>query len=161
MNSMKDLFGEAFKPIPLKDIEKEKKKFEPIPEGIYKALIIDTIFKPTRRGDGTILAITFKIIENGEYHGRKIFDNLNIKNPSAVAQNIAKEKLSYLCNAIGMPELDDIALLIDKKLEIGLTIEPAKDGWEAKNKVISYESSAIDPVRTLPEPSIEDDDLPF
>ena len=78
-----------------------KSEFKPIPPGDYLAAITASIEKPTKLGTGSYLEIEFSVLD-GEHKGRKVWSRLNLKNPSAVAVEIARGELSSICRSVGV-----------------------------------------------------------
>jgi hypothetical protein len=74
--------------------------FEALPRGDYTAMITDSVLKDTKSGLGQYIALTIEIID-GSYSGRKIWDNLNVKNPNPTAENIAKAGLTRYFQSCG------------------------------------------------------------
>lgn len=145
--------------------------FEPLPPGKYQAKVTLAEVVDNSKGDGQILKLTFDIIDL-DFKGRKVFENLNISNPSEKAQQIARGQLSSLCRAIGrMGIMSNSFELLDKPVMLKLKIEPPQNGYAAKNKIIAYEScnggksEREKPVKELTnvpkEISLAEDDLPF
>ena len=91
--------------------------FEPIPNGTYKAVITDAFEKETNAGNGSYLALTIEIIE-GEYAGRKVFDNLNLNNPNQKAVQIAQQTLKAITVAINKTSVQTEADLVNIPLAI-------------------------------------------
>lgn len=118
-------------------------EFEPIPEGKYLSVIRDSNQVETKKGTGHFLKLEFELIGDNQYKGRKVFDNLNLQNPSGDAVRIAKAKLSSICRAVNVMrpkescELHDIPLVIDVKLEKRKDI-PAGDPPKFSNKIVGY-----------------------
>lgn len=75
--------------------------FEALPAGEYPMTIVASEMKPTRAGDGHYLSLTLEVL-NGEFKGRKVFDNLNLHNPNPTATAIAQATLSAICHATGV-----------------------------------------------------------
>ena len=75
--------------------------FEPLPRGDYTAMITDSVVKTTKAGNGELIALTIEIID-GSYSGRKIWDNLNVKNLNPTAQNIAQASLTKYFRSCGL-----------------------------------------------------------
>lgn len=98
--------------------------FETFPAGDYNAKIVESEVKPTTKG-GTMIAFTAEIIE-GEYAGRKVFDNINIGNSSAKAQDIGQSQLSALCHATGVIQLKDSEALHGIPFVLKVGIEQAR-----------------------------------
>lgn len=73
--------------------------YTPVPTGEYIAQIIDSDMKPTKRGDGQYLELTYEILD-GEQKGRRVWVRLNLDNPNAKAVEIAQRQLSSICHAV-------------------------------------------------------------
>lgn len=108
--------------------------FEPIPKGHYEAIILDTDVKETKRGDGQYIAVTFQITE-GEYTGRRVWQNLNVSNPNKQAEDIGRAELSSLCHAVNVDKMTDTEMLHDIPLSIEVGID-RRD--ETRNRVLGY-----------------------
>ena len=74
----------------------------PIPAGEYMLELTEKDFKDTKDGTGTMLNCKFRVVE-GEFEGRLIFTNFNIKNRSEQAQRIGIGQLKGFCIAAGVP----------------------------------------------------------
>ena len=110
---------------------------EPIPAGWYKAVITESLEKPTKAQTGSYLQMTMEIIE-GDLAGRKAFERLNLKNPNAQAVEIAQRSLSGICRAVGVLTPRSSQDLHDKPFMIKLKVTPARDGYEPGNEVSDY-----------------------
>jgi hypothetical protein len=75
--------------------------FEALPRGDYTAMITDSVLKDTKAGTGKMIALTMEIID-GAFSGRKIWDNLNVKNANPTAEKIAMAGLTQYFAACGM-----------------------------------------------------------
>lgn len=113
--------------------------FELLPVGWYTAMITASEMKATKACDGEYLNLTIQIVE-GEYEGRLIWDLLNLNNPNEKAVDIARRTLSAICHATGEMRVRDSSELHDKPMRIKIGLKPAKDGYEASNKVAGYEA---------------------
>ncbi|MGM4911471.1 DUF669 domain-containing protein [Rhizobium sp. 768_B6_N1_8] len=79
-----------------------------VPNGIYLLEIETSEVKPTKKGNGTILATTVKVIEPEELKGRTIFNNnYNLENDNPKAQEIGQKQFASLCRAIGVDSVED------------------------------------------------------
>jgi hypothetical protein len=115
----------------------ERQSFETLPNGDYTATITESENKPTKKGDGERLKLTFEIIE-GQHKGRKLWTGLNMKNPSAVAVEISMSELGEICKAVNVlrpqqsNQLHNIPLII--------TIAAVKDDHNGglKNEIKRY-----------------------
>lgn len=120
----------------------QKRSFDVLPKGKYRAIINNTSIKPTKAGTGEYLAVTFQIIE-GDHSGRRIWQNLNLSNPNKMAEDIARQELNAICAAVGIAsgtrlqqteEIHDIPLVIDVGLD-------SKD--ETRNRIYGYEPDGV------------------
>jgi hypothetical protein len=111
--------------------------FEPIPAGKYKAVITESESKPTKAG-GEYLKLTVELIE-GEYKGRKVFSNLNLRNAYPTAENIAKVALADICRAVGVMHPRDSSELHNKPMLVKLSLRPETAEYPASNDVKGWE----------------------
>lgn len=110
----------------------------PIPEGWYKGVIVKTDVKATKAGTGQYLETETEIIE-GQYKGRKVWDRINYRNPSATAQRIGQEALRELCESIGVAGLRDTVELHNRPFAAKIGIERDKEGqYDDKNTTKRY-----------------------
>lgn len=125
-----------------------------LPNGIYKVEIEASEVKPTSNGDGTILKVTNVVVEPEDYKGRKLFNNYNLENKSAQAQEIGQKQFASLCRAIGVDSVEDSEDLHFKvyTVKVGLG-KPSKDGqYPARAEVKRY---FFPDEGDLPEPAID------
>lgn len=84
---------------------------EPVPTGLYPVVIVRTEEKPTKAGTGSYIEIEMQIQASPHvdpaYHGRKVFDRLNINNPNQQAVDIAYATLSAICHVTGVLQMTD------------------------------------------------------
>ena len=97
------------------------KEFGAIPEGTYTARILSSEDKPTKNGLGSYLELQLEIIE-GEYKGWRVWDRLNLRNPSQAAVEIAMKTLATICKAIGVRTPRDSTDLHNKPIGIKLAV---------------------------------------
>jgi len=116
--------------------EPAPRNFEPLPKGEYEAMVMDSIIKSTKAGDGQFIELTIQII-SGDHSGRRIWERLNISNPNKQAEEIAKESLGKLCLAVGVPDMEDTEQLHDIPFMLELDIDK-KD--PTRNKIWGYHS---------------------
>jgi hypothetical protein len=120
---------------------------DPIPPGWYNVAMVESEMKPTSSGDGYRLAITFAVID-GQFTGRKLFEGLNLKNPNAMAQEIAYKQLSAIAHAVGVMQVDDSSQLHNIPLKVKVKIKPASGSYDAGNSISAYKN--INEVTTAP-----------
>lgn len=111
--------------------------YDPLPDGKYVAVITDSAKKPTRKGDGQYIQLTFQVID-GEYRGRLVWATLNIDNPSEQATRIGRGQLSSICRAVGVMKPNDSSELHNIPLVIKVGAEKRNDTGEWKNVVKGY-----------------------
>lgn len=114
--------------------------FEALPAGKYLAVAVASEIKATKNGNGQYLKMTFEVID-GQFKGRKIFENLNIQNQNKQAEEIAQRALSMLCRATGVMKLADSLELHDKPVYLDLAVRPAEGTYSAQNQVKGYYSA--------------------
>ena len=115
----------------------EPSKYDRIPEGLYKAVIIDSEMKPTKAGTGNYLELKFEVIDN-QYAGKWIRSRLNLDNPNPKAVEIAQRDLSSICRAVGKSAIGDSEELHHKPMTIKVAIQPANGDYAASNEIKAY-----------------------
>jgi uncharacterized protein DUF669 len=114
------------------------KPFEPVPTGWYNVQIVESDTKPTKLGTGHYLELVLEIID-GQYHGRKVWDRLNLDNPNAMAKEIAYRTLSAICHATNvLHQISDSAELHGKPLMARVVKRAATDEYDESNDVKGY-----------------------
>jgi len=112
--------------------------FEPLPLGEFLVVISASEMKPTKNGKGKYLQLTYDVISEGEYKGRKVFDRLNLVNENEQAQEIAQRSLSAICRCVGVLHPKNSEELHDKPMVIKVGIRPASGEYQATNVVKGY-----------------------
>jgi hypothetical protein len=112
--------------------------FEPVPNGKYRAHIVDSEVKPTKDGRGKYLQLEWEILD-GEFKGRKLWDRLNIVNSSETAQKIGQSQLSAVCHATGMLKLGNSSQLHHIPVLIKVVVKQSP-GYDPQNEVKGYEA---------------------
>ena len=110
------------------------KPFEVLPAGTYRAQIVESEMRVTRDGMGQYLWLMLDILE-GQYQGRKVFDQLNLVNANPKTVEIAKRTLSSICHATGRMEISDSESLHLVPMTISVTVEPPKNGYGERNRI--------------------------
>jgi hypothetical protein len=111
--------------------------FEPIPAGKYLAVITDSEMKPTKSGTGSLLQLTFQVIE-GPFKNRLLWARLNLDNPNATAVQIARADLSAICRAVGVLAPRDSVDLHNLPLVIHVRCKKRTDTGEITNEIKGY-----------------------
>lgn len=110
----------------VKDIP-EQDSFEPIPAGWYNARITEAEVKSTKAGTGSYVKVRYDI--TGPTHqGRVIYGNINLSNPNQQAEQIGIQQLGSLARAIGLEVISDSDQLINRDVQIKLSIKKDTSG---------------------------------
>jgi hypothetical protein len=110
--------------------------YEALPAGWYTATINGAEIKQTKSGTGRYIAVRYDI--TGPTHqGRVIFSNLNIENANPKAEEIGRQQLRQLMEAIGLAKLADTDQLIGGQVKIKLKVE-ASEQYGDKNQVAAF-----------------------
>ena len=159
-----------FNVIPERDIETTSGEFPALPAGEYKACLIEIGDKdnPSRaltiakNGKGEFLRTVWEIVY-GEYKGRKLFENLQLKRYGKEEKDkrtmgIANGKLSKMCHAAGIHGgLKDTNQLLNKPpVLITLKVKAASGNYEASNEIVDWKEI----VASNPAPTAPSDDTP-
>jgi hypothetical protein len=105
-----------------------------LPAGKYRAQIVESEMRVTKNGMGQFLWLMLDIIE-GDYKGRKIFDQLNLVNPNPTTVEIAQRTLSAICHATGKMHVSDSEELHLIPMTIQVKIRPPKNGYGESNAI--------------------------
>ena len=113
--------------------------FSVLPEGVYRAVITDSPRKHTKSGDGEYLSFKFTI-QNGEYAGESVFDNLNLWNPSQQAVRISMQRYELILQKLGTTSrnISETMDLHNIPIDIKVTVEEysKNDGTKGQRNVI-------------------------
>ena len=116
------------------DTSDDRGGFEPLPQGKYNAMIIESTVKDTKAGTGQYLELVCQVLD-GAHVNRKVWHRLNIVNPNPVAENIGRKDLAVLMINLGLPpQMVDTQELHGKPFVMGLKISQ-RDGYEPSNDV--------------------------
>lgn len=118
------------------DIEPQT-AYQPLPAGTYKAVIVSSEDKPTKDMTGSYLKLEFEIID-GQYQGRKIFENLNLNNANQTTVEIARRSLSGICRAVGVMTPQDSSQLHNRPMEIDVKVKDDGKGYGPQNRITGY-----------------------
>ena len=124
--------------------------WEPLPPGDYTACVTSTELKPTKAGNGEYIELTIEIMD-GDYSGRKIWERLNVNNPSEQTMQIARSQLNQLATALNQLPLKDTDQLLEIPFTLTLDID-RKDN--TRNRVMGYSAASSAPrVAAKPAPA--------
>jgi hypothetical protein len=108
--------------------------YEVLPPGKYLVQIVASEMRPTKDGMGQYLYLEIDVLE-GQYTGRKLFDRLNLVNPSPDAVDIARRTLSALCRAVGKLQVNDSEQLHLIPLIADVRVRPPKGEYGESNSI--------------------------
>lgn len=136
-------------------------RYKEIPAGSILRVIINSIEDKTNStGTGKNLKPEFEVIE-GEYQGRRIWENYAYENPSLKAMEIAWRQIRALSIAVfGDAEPRSLEQFHGKILRVKTKNETYQD--KVNTKISAYYSDAETPKTPAPAASkVVSDDLPF
>lgn len=116
----------------------EQMEFTALPEGQYVVIATASEMKPTKRGDGEYLQITFEVLD-GPMKGRKLWSRLNLRNQNQTAVDIAQRELAAICKSVGILKPQDSAELHNKPILVTVAVE-VDDRKRESNVIKKYES---------------------
>ena len=111
-----------------------------IPAGTYLAHITESDVVDLKSGNGQGLKLTFEVID-GQFKGRKVWENLNVVHTNEQTQGIAQSQLSAICRATGVNKLEDTGSLHFKPIKITVAIKPASGDYKEGNTIKGYEAA--------------------
>ena len=128
----------------------EDKSFDPMPAGVYSAIISGAEMKTPASGKADYLSVEYTIAE-GEFKDRKVWDSLSINSDNITAANIAKSRLKSLAIATctDLKTFSDPEMLLNRLLNITIGVQAAKDNFGAKNTV-----KKVEPLGEIKKPSL-------
>lgn len=112
-------------------------QFDVIPPGDYLVQVVQSDLRATKKGDGQYIWLELDILD-GQYSGRKLWDNVNIINPNAKAQEIGQKILAQICKATGLAAVTDSEQFHFKPMIAKVKVQPATDQYDASNQVKAY-----------------------
>ena len=139
------------------------KEYEPVPAGLYKAIITSSSVEAAKSGNGHNLLLTFKIVD-GPHKNREIWDRLSVQNSNEMTQQIARGHFSAICHAVGQIECTTTEQLHSKPLIIKIAVKPH---WNDKDRLVNEVKAYMALQKSaIPEPAMAgggdfDDDAPF
>lgn len=118
----------------------ETADFSPIPDGWYTARIASADLRSTKAGTGEYIAVRFDV--TGPTHqGRVVFTNLNIRNPNPKAEEIGRQQLGQIMQAIGAATVTDTDQLLGGTVAIKVTTR-LDEKWGNRNEVKGFKTVA-------------------
>lgn len=104
----------------------DEQSFDLLPAGDYVGQIIESDVTSTASG-GTMLKLTWELINDG-YRGRRVWQNINLRNASSKAQEIGQKEYTALKTACGVHNTpSDSAVFHGKPVGLELKIEKSSN----------------------------------
>ena len=133
--------------------------FDVYPPGEYPVLIEAAEVKQTKAGTGHLLRLTMQILD-GPHRGRKLFDNINLQNPSAQCTEIGMRTLSALGRAIGLQAITDTDQLLNQVVVAHVKVKDNQNnvrtysasGQQAALQTASHVNPAPAPIQAATDP---------
>ena len=133
--------------IAFSDIDMED-EYKPIPEGDYTVIAQEAEIRDTNARTGQY--INLKLAVTGPTHaGAIVWSMINFINQNEQTRTIGRRQLGHLMEAIGVEMLEDTDQLIGKPFGVHVEIQPAHDGYKARNNVTKF-FKADGPVAVAP-----------
>jgi len=129
------------------NVEENTGGFTVLPAGKYKAVLVGDELTDNKAKTGKILKMKLQVVE-GQFATEILTDNLNITNPSQVAQKIGQGTLKRICNLcqVNFPPQDTDGLM-GKPMVITVKVEEFKSN-NTGNMLKSNKISKYDPADT-------------
>jgi hypothetical protein len=124
---------------------------DPLPEGTYVAVIVDSEMKSTKSGTGSFLELKMSVLD-GPHQGRSLWARFNLQNSNPTAVQIAQAELGSLCRAVGVLQPRDSVELHNLPLLVTVKCKRRKDDGTISNEIRGYAPRAA-PVAQAPQAS--------
>lgn len=134
MDDLQDVFGEQG--FDTSSAPPASGDFEPLPAGWYPATVDAAEVKPTKSGNGKLLAITLTVI--GEHFAnRKLFHRINLANPNTKAVEIGMRELAALGLACGLANVTSSQELVGHDINVKVKVNK-EEGRDPDNRVVTF-----------------------
>lgn len=110
----------------------EVSSFDLIPDGWYIAQIVGEEDKPTK--SGRMVVFTWEILD-GQFEGRRVWQNHNYLNDSMKAQSIAREQFGLITRASGLLKSKNTLMLHERPMLVHVGIEKGDGSYGDRNTV--------------------------
>lgn len=105
-----------------------------MPEHECLAQVVESEVAATKNGTGQILKLTWELVD-GQFAKRKVWQNINIVNQNATAQDIGQRDLKRITEAMGLGPISNSEALHFKPIAVKVAIEAGKGGYDDRNIV--------------------------
>jgi len=79
----------------------ESRKYPALPAGQYRVMITSAGYAQTASGNGYRIPLELSVL-SGEHRGRTLFEGLNVVNQNETAQQIGRQRLAEILDALGI-----------------------------------------------------------
>lgn len=110
---------------------------DPVPPGKYLLAITASDVKQVKGKADKYIHLEHTVLD-GQYSGRKVFNNLNMWNSNPQATKIAEAHFACLCKAVGKRQVRDTAELHSIPFYAEIEVEAGKDGNRPQNRIKKY-----------------------
>jgi hypothetical protein len=124
---------------------------EPLPEGTYVVVIVESEMRPTKSGSGSFLELKMSVLE-GPCQGRPLWARFNLQNPNPTAVQIAQAELGSLCRAVGILQPRDSSELHNLPLVVSVKCRRRADDGSITNEIRGYSPRATPGAHTPQAP---------
>ena len=139
-SDLSDIFGGV--PFDSSTVEPQE-DFKIVPPGKTPVLIEKAEVKVTKKQTGHYIYLEMQILD-GPCKGQKLFDQINIQNPSETCVKIGLQTLSALARAIGLQKVEDTTQLLNQVVVAHVKVK------DEQNSVRTY--SAVSQASVAPTP---------
>lgn len=118
----------------------------PVPAGNYAVVIDKAEVANTKAGNGQMIKVQMRLMDGQPHAGRVIFEQFNIKNPSAQAVQIGLGQLKGMMKAFGHPNpntLNSTSELLGLKGRVTVKVEE-QQGFDPQTRVKAYQPISAD-----------------
>lgn len=122
---------------------KPQAAFDPIPPGWYAMRINKAdVVVGQKAGTGEMLKVEFEVIEHAhpDQAGRRVFANFCHQHDNKQTRDIARAQIAAIGQSIGKPSMNDTEEMLGGELRVKVGVQPAKDGYDARNEVKGFKA---------------------
>ena len=112
-------------------------KSDLLPEGDYKAVLVESKRRGNSNGTGEHLSLRFDLSQQG-FAGRSLWLNLNLWHQSEKAVRTSAQKFAALCLAAGVPRPNDSSELHNREVLLRVIVERRADTGEEANVIAGF-----------------------
>lgn len=100
--------------------------YDPLPAGTYNVTIIGAENKETNAKNGWYIKLTLEVAD-GRYQGRRLWENMNYRNPNPMTEEIGKRTLKTVMAHCNIGELRSTDQFLGHSLPVQVTLKKRKD----------------------------------